>query len=244
MNKSYSRILRGSLAAGLMLTALGLLLGCQLGKKATVTSEHDFAAPTTNRPSVIYVADFELPPSIIQHQEGLLSNRQGPAGRVAGRLYGTSSDPETRARQLVELMSKSLIKDLSNAGFNTVRLAPSEPLPEQGWLLRGSFSLVQEGNRLQRSMVGLGQGETDIRVLSCLNDLSQGLPRPLYEVATDANSGNKVGAAPTMAFGPYGAAVAFVRAGQDVEKNLKQTASQIASQATQYVQKAQTGGRN
>jgi hypothetical protein len=244
MNKSYSRTLRRSLAAGLTLTALGLLMGCQLGKKATVTNQQDFAAPTTNRPTVVYVVDFELPPSIIQHQEGILSNRQGPAGRMAGRLYGTSSDPEARARQLVELMSKTLIKDLSDAGFKTVRQPPAAPLPTQGWLLRGSFSLVQEGNRLQRSMVGLGQGETDIRVTSCVNDLSQGPPRPLYEVATDANSGKMVGGGATLAFGPYGAAVAFVRAGQDVEKNIKQTASQIASQATQYVQKAQTGGRN
>jgi hypothetical protein len=244
MNTSYSRILQRGLAAGLTLTALGLLMGCQMGKKATVTNEHDFASPATNRPTVIYVADYELPPSIIQHQEGVLSNRQGPAGRVANRLYGTSSDPEARARQLVELMSKSLIKDLSSAGFNAVRQPPDAPLPTQGWLLRGSFSRVQEGNRLQRSMVGLGQGQTDIQVLSCVNDLSQGPPRALYDVATDANSGKMVGGGATLAFGPYGAAVAFVRAGQDVEKNVKQTASEIATLATQYVQKAQTSKPN
>jgi hypothetical protein len=224
--------------------ALNLLTGCQLNKKATVTGQHDYAAPATNRPTVIYVADYELPAWVIAHQEGLLSNRPGRVGQVANRLYGTSSDPETRARQLVALMSKSLLSDLSKAGFNAVRLPPDAPLPAQGWLLRGSFSLVQEGNRLQRSMVGMGQGQTDIQVLSCVNDLSQGQPRPLYDVATDANSGNKVGAAPTMAFGPYGAAVAFVRAGQDVEKNIKQTSSQIASQVKEHVQQSQAGGHS
>ena len=151
--------------------------------------------------------------------------------------WGKSSDPAERARQLVALMSKSLMKDLSTAGFKAVRQPPGAPLPAQGWLLRGSFSLVQEGNRLQRSIVGMGMGQTDIKVLTCVNDLSQGLPRPLWEIDTDANSGNKVGGGATLAFGPYGAAVAFVRAGQDVEKNVKQTASGIASQVTQHIQK-------
>jgi hypothetical protein len=224
------------LAASLTIIALGLLTGCQLNKSATVTGQRDFAAPATNRPAIIYVADFELPASAIQHENGMLPERPGRLGQVANRLHGTSSDPAARAQQLVALMSKSLLTDLSKAGFNAVRLPPDAPLPAQGWLVRGSFSLVQEGNRVQRSMIGMGQGQTDIRVLSCVNDLSQGPPRPLWEIDTDANSGDKVGSAPTLALGPYGAAVAFVRAGQDVEKNVKQTSSQIASQIAKHIQ--------
>ena len=85
---------------------------------------------------------------------------------MGDRLYGKSSDPEERARQLVALMSKSLL-DLSNAGFQAVRQPPGAPIPTQGWLLRGSFSLVQEGNRLQRSIIGMGMGETDRRISRC-----------------------------------------------------------------------------
>jgi hypothetical protein len=231
-------IRQGGLAGGLTLLALGLLTGCQLHKTATVTGERDYASPATNRPTVIYVADFELPAWVIQNQEGLLSGRRGRVGQAADRLYGKSSDPDTRAQQLVALMSKSLLENLSKARFQAVRQPPDAPLPTQGWLLRGSFSLVQEGNRLQRSVIGMGAGQTDIKVLTCVNDLSQGPPKPLWEIATDANSGDKVGGGATLAFGPYGAAVAFVRAGQDVEKNVKQTASQIASQVAQHIQKA------
>jgi len=231
-------IRRAGLASALTLLALGLITGCQLQKKATVTGERDYASPATNRPTVIYVADFELPARVIQNQDGVLSGRQGRVGHVADRLYGKSSDPEARAQELVALMSKSLRTDLSKAGFQAVRQPPNTPLPAQGWLLRGSFSLVQEGNRVQRSIIGMGAGQTDIKVLTCVNDLSQGPPKPLWEIATDANSGDKVGGGATLAFGPYGAAVAFVRAGQDVEKNVKQTASQIAAQVAQHIQKA------
>ena len=57
-------------------------------------------------------------------------------------------------------------------------------------------------------------------------------------VATDATSGNKPGAAPTLVLGPYGAAARFVMAGQDLDKNVKQTAAEIARQMTKHIQQA------
>ena len=236
MKTCLLRIRQNALTASQTIIALGLLTGCQLNKSATVIGERDFAAPAANRPAIIYVADFELPAWAIQQESGILSERPRPIGQVANRLHGTSSDRAARGKQLVALMSQSLLKDFAKAGFKAVRLPPDAPLPTQGWLVRGSFSLVQEGNRLQRSMVGMGTGQTDIRVLSCVHDLSQGAPRSLYEIDTDANSGQKVGAAPTLALGPYGAAVAFVRAGQDVEKNVKQAAAEVVARVVKHIQ--------
>jgi hypothetical protein len=215
--------------------ALGLLLGCQ-SKQATVTGESQLASAAASPPTVVYVADFTLPPEIIQSESGVLSGRSGPVGRVGNRLSGTSEDRAARARQLVDLMSKSLVNDLSKAKIKAVRLTPESAVPAQGWLVRGSFTVVDEGNRLRRSMIGMGQGETDIQVLSCIDDLSQGPPRPMYQVATDANSGKAIGGGATLTFGPYGAAVHFVKAGQDIEKNVKQTASQIADLIVKRVQ--------
>ncbi len=215
--------------------AIGLLLGCQ-SKKAAVTGESEFASAKAGPPAIVYVADFSLPPDIIKSDAGMLSGRSGPVGRVGSRLSGASEDRAARARQLVDLMSKTLVSDLTKAKFKAVRLTPDLPVPTQGWLVRGSFTAVDEGNRLRRSMIGMGQGETDIQVLSCIDDLSQGPPRPMYQVATDANSGKAVGGGATLALGPYGAAVHFVKAGQDIEKNVKQTASQIADLIVKRVQ--------
>ncbi len=221
--------IRSELTLAVMLAVLCPFMGCKSSNPAAVLDPAVKAKP-------VFVADFELAPQEIQSDPGILSGRPGPAGRVANRLYGTSSDPEARARQIVDLMSKSLVKDLSKAGLTCSRLAPGAPLPPDGWLVRGEFTAVQEGNRLQRSMVGMGQGQTDVQVLSCINDLSQGPPRPLYEIAAEANSGNNVGAAPTLAFTPYGAAVHFVRAGSDLDKNVTETASHISAQILQYIE--------
>jgi hypothetical protein len=209
--------------------------GCGIAK---VTSEAELAPSAPAKPLVVYVADFELGAQTITHQDGRLSSLPGPAGRAGARLSGSTSDPVARARQLVDLMANSLVKELSKAGFSARRLPPDVPLATQGWLLRGIFTEVAEGNRLRRAMIGFGEGQTDVQVVSTIHDLAQGAPKPLYEIATEAKSGSKPGAAPTLVLGPYGAAARFVMAGQDLEKNIKQTAAQIAAQYAKHMHDA------
>ena len=88
----------------------------------------------------------------------------------------------------------------------------------------------------------MGRGQTDLQVVTVIQDLSQGPPKPLYEIATDATSGNKPGAAPTIVMSPWGAAARFVMAGKDLDKNVKQTASEIVSRIASGFQEAQTPG--
>ncbi len=213
-----------------------LLCGCNTAK---VTGQRDLSSSPAEKPAMIYVADFGLDAANIQHQEGVLSGRQGPLGRVSNRLYGTESDPAVRARQLVDLMANSLVKDLAGAGFNARRLPSGTPPPVDGWLLQGVFTEVQEGNRLQRAMIGLGQGQTDLQVVVSMENLSKGPPKPLYEISTDASSGNKPGAAPVIAVNPYAAAARFVMSGQDLNKNVRHTASQIVAEISRRAQERQ-----
>ena len=215
-----------------LVLAASLLTGCKSG---TVTSQREFAPAGGARPAVIYVADFELGAEKIQHEDGILSSRPGLIGGVGKRLSGAPQDPEARARKLVELMAESLVKELTQASFTAIRLVPGTPLPAAGWLVRGIFTEVQEGNRLRRAMIGFGTGQTDVQVVVGIDYLSQGASKPLFELDTDARSGKTPGAAPTLALGPYGAAARFVMSGKDLEKNVKQTAAQIAAQVTKRV---------
>ncbi len=233
------QLLSSSAAASVMLVASACLLlaGC---KSATVHGQREFAPETAPKPATLFVADFDLGVQNIQHEEGVLSGRPGPAGRVGERLSGTSQQPEARARQLVDAMGNSVVKNLSKAGLSATRLAPHAPLPTAGWLVRGVFTEVQEGNRVRRAIIGLGSGQTELQVVTTIDNLSQGPPKPLYEVDTKASSGKSPGAAPTLALGPYGAAARFVMAGKDLDKNVEQTGSQIATQIAQRVQQAKS----
>lgn len=211
--------------------------GC---KTAHVVSEHQRDPQTVlAKPSMVYVADFELWAEEIKHEDGVLSSRQGPLGRVGDRLSGSTTDPAVRARQIVDLMANSLVKELAKAGFSARRVAPGASWPVDGWLLRGVFTQVDEGNRLRRAMIGFGQGQTDLQVIANVQDLSQGPPKPLYQLATDAGSGSGPGAAPTLVLGPYGAAARFVMAGKDLDKNVKQTAAEIAARMAKRMQTTQ-----
>ncbi len=215
------------LAASALIFAACLLTGCE---SATATGVLKSAPADAANPVIICVADFELDVQNIQHEDGILFIRPGPIGRVSRRVSGESQDPEARARKLVELMAQSLVKELKQAGFAATRLSPHARLPASGWLVRGVFTEVQEGNRVRRAMIGFGAGQTDVQVVVGIDNLSQGAPQPLYELETEARSGKAPGAAPTLVLSPYGAAARFVMAGKDLEKNVKQTATQIAAQ--------------
>ena len=218
------------LVATMAVLAAGLLAGCG---SAEVTGGRTFAAAPPGKPTVVYVADFDLQAQDIKHEQGLLPQRSGSSGPVRRLLH---KDPATRAQELVDLMSRSLIKDLCQAGFNAVRLRPGDRLPSEGWLLRGVFAEAQEGNRLRRAMIGFGAGQTDLQVITGMDNLSQGPPKPLYEIDTHADSGNAPGAAPTIVLGPYGAAARFVMAGKDLDKNVKQTAAKITDEIARRIE--------
>lgn len=219
------------------LAAVSLVIICGVGcKSAQVVSERDYAQSAVSKPATVYVADFVLWAQNIKPDQPLLSGLPGAAGRVGERLSGSSTDPEVRAMEIVDVMANSLVKELKKSGFNARRLQPGTTFASEGWLLRGVFTAVDEGNRLRRVMIGFGEGQTDIQVIANVQDLSKGVPKPLYEIATDATSGGTPGAAPTLVLGPYGAAARFVMAGKDLNKNIKQTAAQIAERMAQRIQ--------
>ena len=214
-----------ALVCGSLLAAAVLSAGC---KSAKLAGETNYGGTNISRPEIIYVTDFQLGLEDIHQEQGRVAAQPRVPKRVRGILSGASENPEARARELVELMANSLVADLKHAGFPATRLRPGSDMPAKGWIITGVFTEVQEGNRLRRSVVGLGQGATSVQLVASVQDLMNGPPQPVQEVATEASSGKSPGGGATLALGPWGAAAKFVLASQDLEKNVKQTASQIA----------------
>jgi hypothetical protein len=132
-------------------------------------------------------------------------------------------------------MANSLVKDLKAVGFEAERISAVGTWPREGWLLRGIFTDVDEGNRLRRAIIGFGAGKTDLEVVTTLDDLSKGAPQPFYQVDTTAQSSKMPGAIVTM--NPAVAAARFVLAGGDLDRNTRDTASQIAKSVAARVAK-------
>lgn len=132
-----------------------------------------------------------------------------------------------KAQSLVALMSNSIVDDLAKKGIAATRLTTDSPLPQQGWLVRGYFAKINEGNRVRRSVIGSGTGQTDLQVVTWIDTLPVGPDAgPVDSTQTTARSSRMPGAAVTL--NPYAAAAKFVLAGQDLERNTRDTADKIA----------------
>ncbi len=212
---------------------LFLLSACQT---AHISDERELGAQPVTKPAMIYVTDFELDAQNIKSEPGLLPEPGTirPRPGILSRLTGRSQTPADQARELVNRLSQSLVQDLTENGVSARRLGSGESLPSTGWLVRGVFTEVQEGNRLRRAVIGFGAGKTELQVLVYLDDLANGAPRPFAEFNTSADSGDKPGG------GKYAAGVKYMMGRFDLDKNVSQTASAIAADISQRI-KSQSG---
>lgn len=136
------------------------------------------------------------------------------------------------ARELIELMSTSLVQESAKAGLNARRLRAGDSQPDVGWLVRGMFTQVDEGNRLNRAVIGFGAGQTGLQLVVAIDD-AQGTPKPFYELDTSATSGKAPGAVITL--NPYVAIAKFALSSRDLEQNVKQAAAKIAADGASRV---------
>ncbi len=183
---------------------------------------------------IVYVANFELAAENVKAESGVLANRPRPLKRILGQAPG-ETDPEGEARELVDLMAGTLVEDLTKAGFQSVRLLPGAAPPAQGWLVRGIFVKVDKGNRLQRAVIGFGAGETELKVEAALDNLAGGAPQPFYDFSAGDESRKLPGG--IIMRNPYAMAARFVLSRNDLEKNVKNTASEIAKDIAAQIRK-------
>lgn len=223
-----------SIALFVSLTSVWLWSGCSTAK---ITGEKQLGSEPAARPTIVYVADFGLVPEEIQDKKGILEEVPIVSKPARELLYG-QKPPTERARELVELMSKTLVKDIDKSGYTAIRYNPETPIPTNGWLVRGMYTKVEEGNKLRRVLIGFGAGKTDVEVVTVFDNLSKGPPQPFYEVGTNARSGDLPGVGPTLVFSPYGAAARFLLAGTDLERNVRETARKIREALMQEINRA------
>jgi hypothetical protein len=189
--------------------------------------------PAPTAPRVVYVADFELDAPQYAGDEGVRGALPGRLGQRAPRVLARD-DPRARAHQIVETMAEALVQSLGSRGFTAQRLRPpAATMPRDGWLVQGVFTEVDEGNRITRAVIGFGRGATTMDVQVRLSDLAGSDPRAPFAVfGTVKDPGMLPGAIVTL--NPYVVAAKFVLAKHATERDIRQTADQIAEEITTY----------
>ncbi|SEJ98301.1 DUF4410 domain-containing protein [Paraburkholderia diazotrophica] len=175
--------------------------------------------------TAVYVSDFELDAANVTPDQSRLSRARRLAGSVSP-LHLTQQDPKAKSQQIVAEMSDTLIADLRSKGVDARRVSGTTEVPAQGWLVRGVFLSVDEGNRVRRAVVGFGAGQGKIELAIAIDALPNPTPQPLYQEIEGQSRKHAPGA--MVKLNPYVAAARYVMAGNDEKANIKEVAGQVA----------------
>lgn len=207
----------------------GELLNKITGEVEVKTRVDDSRQPTT-APAVLYVQGFEL------GYDNTSQDTDGPGRRIIKRVLPRLSqrnDAQQKAAHLVELIEDKLVEALVGYGIDARRCMPGAPLPDNGWIIRGVFTEIDQGRRIMRATIGFGAGSTSMEVYVSLSDLAKNPDAPFVIFGTEKNPGMIPGAVVTM--NPYVAAAKFVMEKNASEKDVKKTAAKIAQAIMNYI---------
>lgn len=234
------------LAVAIALLAGAVLTGCN-PKSFTGGVEvknRNVSSVPLNGARKIYVTDFVAPASLkldptASGLRGMLmgdsATSQNSGGGFLSRLRQRSEptvhgSAEEQSKQIVGGLAENLTSALRDKGFDAQRWNGSiDDLPDSGWLVKGEFTAVDEGNRFERAEIGFGQGATKMDVGVHVFDLGGKNPKVAFaDFDTTKVAGMKPGGAVTM--NPYAAAAKFHMEKNATAKDIKQTGSEIADE--------------
>ena len=189
------------------------------------------------RPDRVLVYDLAVSPEEVQLDRGL-------SARAVAAAQGTSRTEQEIAtgRKVASALSKHLVKEIRKLGLDAERAAGPRQQENNDLAIEGHFLSIDEGNRTERVVIGLGAGRTEVQaeVLLYQNGLL------VEQLETDAKSGLKPGMAETMGAGAAAgnlAAAAVVSAGTagaseafgaNVEADAARTAKKLAKHLEEF----------
>lgn len=212
------------------LAALALAACAQTQVKTVKES----AAPLP-RPDRIFVYDFAVSPDEVKLDRGISARLED----LVEKTPRTSEEKEV-GHKVANALAGELLKEIRAMGLPAERAAGVPPSGGNIFEVDGQFLSVNEGNRTERVVIGLGAGRTDVKTLVQVYD-ARGEERALVaEFDVNAESGRKPGAAETMGAGAVaghlatsavvssGLAVESETMGATVEADAKRTAKDIS----------------
>jgi len=222
-------------------TALALVVGMSGCAQTVVrpTYEQQTAGPAL-RPSRVFVYDFSVTAADVKENQGFFNSLYNDAFSDT-----TENDRQLAiARDVQNQMSEDLVAGIRDLGLPAQRVTQGTPLPPDAIAVTGLFLDVDEGNRLQRTVIGFGAGGSQVDAqVEVYAPSSSGL-RKLLEFHTHADSGRMPGAAVSAGVGAAasggmtaGAAAANVgtSAVKGYRSQVDQMAGRSADQAVAYL---------
>jgi Domain of unknown function (DUF4410) len=223
--KNANRIWRPLIGVALVLGACGC---AQTVVKPTYVQP--MAGPML-RPGRVYVYDFSVTAADVSENQGFFAAMRNSLSDTTENERVLTIGQEVRTR-----MSEELVAGIRDLGLPAQRAPRGTPLPPDAIAVAGLFLNVDEGNRLQRTVIGLGAGQSTVDTRVEVYAPGSGGPTKLLEFTTHADSGSTPGAlitggAGAAASGGMTAGAAAANAGVSAMKGYRSQVEQMTSRS-------------
>jgi len=162
-------------------------------------SEVETGGAMLPRPQVVIVEKFAVSADEVQLDQGL-STEIEQAMKAQG---GTSrTEQETQAsHQVADAIADKLVVEIQDMGLHA---EPGSAVPagtQNALLIKGQLVSIDEGNRTERVIIGLGAGRSDVRAQVQVYEVTPAGQRLIDQIEVDAKSGLTPGMAESMGVG-------------------------------------------
>jgi hypothetical protein len=174
------------------LAALLALSGCAPTQINTISQ---YSGPVP-KPNNVLVYNFAVSPDEVQLDQGI-------SARIEELVKKTPRNKEEKAvgHVVAEALATHMVKELNAIGVPAMRAYGRPSTKGNAIEIEGQFLSVDQGNRTERVVIGLGAGRSDVKTLTQVYDARFGSRMLVDEFDTDAKSGYKPGMAEMMAVG-------------------------------------------
>jgi hypothetical protein len=151
------------------------------------------------RPQIVVVDTFAASPDEVKLDEGLTTEIE----QAVKERHGTSrTQQEIEAGgQVADAIADKLVVEVRDMGLRAERGSALPAGTQNALLIKGQLVSIDEGNRTERVIVGLGAGRSDVRAHAQVYEVTPTGSRLIDTIEVDAKSGLAPGMAETMGVG-------------------------------------------
>lgn len=113
------------------------------------------------RPDRVLVYDFAVSPEQVSLNRGLFAR----LGREVSSASATEDELRV-AREVADGFAAELVKRVQKLGLPAERAAADQVAPPGALAITGQFLSIDEGNRMRRTIIGFGAGESEVKALA------------------------------------------------------------------------------
>ncbi len=195
MERLRTRQILGGL---LLASAIALCAGCARARVQNLQADRSATMP---RPPRVVVFDFDTGAADVR----VGSSPRRTARRAVG-LYVTESDVVAQA--IADTLANRLVEDIRGLGLSAERATGAVPPGPNDLVIQGQFLRVNEGSQVQRFVIGLGVGATEVRTQVEMFHVTPDGWRPIKQFDTVAEGSRLPGAGFFVAGGAVAGTVA------------------------------------